>query len=80
MRAEVRQPPRDGDPEPRRRRRVLRLEPGQRLLEIGAGRSDIIRRYLRRHHRVVKRRHQHLDAVVGDHLDAVEQVLLRWQG
>src|SRR5262249_36811528 len=36
-----------------------------------------VSRHARRHDLVVKRRHEHLDAVVTDDLDAVEQMLLR---
>ena len=77
MRPEVRQPPRDGDPEPGRRRGVLRLQLRERLLEILARRAEVVGRDGRRHDRVMERRHEHLDAVVGDDLDTVEQVLLR---
>src|SRR3954452_10133870 len=76
---EVRQPPRDGDAEPCRRRRVVVLEPAEDVLQrpLRLEERSRVGRHARGDDLVVQRRHEYLDAVVVHDPDAFEQVLLR---
>ena len=76
MLSEVRQAPCECDPEPGGRCRVPRFEVGERVLQRSARAVEVVRRHSGGDDGVVERRHEHFGAVVGDHLDAVEQVLL----
>ena len=79
---EVRQAPRDGDAEPGGRRREPALELARARTRARLRGAQVVRvgaAHARRHDLVVERRHDDLDAVVGDDAQPVEQVLLRRQ-
>ena len=75
---EVGQAPGHRDPEAGRRRGVVRVEPGEQMLEAlpRVGKLAALQRQLARQDLVVQRGHEHLHAVLGHHADALEQVLL----
>ena len=78
---EVRQPPGHRHAEAGGRGLVALVERAQRSLELGLCLLEVggalARAQRRGHHLVVERRHDHLDLVVHDHRQPVEQVLLR---
>src|SRR6266571_5331857 len=73
---EVQKAPADRDPEPRRRRLVATLELEQRVLELAARASGIGGANVRGDELMMKRRNDDLDAVVLDHGEPFEQMLL----
>ena len=76
---EVRQTPGDRHPEPGRRRRVVGVELREHLLERGLRILQVspIDRQPRGDDLVVERRDEHLDLVLADDADPIEQMLLR---